>query len=46
MCGRFTLYTPRKLIARVFDYDGLFDLSPRYHIAPTPATLAPYPYRW
>ncbi|MFL6230840.1 MAG: SOS response-associated peptidase family protein [Pyrinomonadaceae bacterium] len=35
MCGRFTRYTPKKEIARVFDYDGLFDFTPRYNIAPT-----------
>jgi putative SOS response-associated peptidase YedK len=35
MCGRFTQYTPKKQIVKVFDYDGLFDLSPRYNIAPT-----------
>jgi putative SOS response-associated peptidase YedK len=35
MCGRFSQYIPKKEIARVFDYDGLFDLAPRYNIAPT-----------
>ena len=36
MCGRFTLYIPKKQIAQVFAvYDDLFHLSPRYNIAPT-----------
>jgi putative SOS response-associated peptidase YedK len=35
MCGRFAQYTPKKETARVFDYDGLFDLAPRLNIAPT-----------
>lgn len=37
MCGRFTQYTPKREIAEVFDLDldRLFDLAPRYNIAPT-----------
>ncbi|MCA1630468.1 MAG: SOS response-associated peptidase [Acidobacteria bacterium] len=42
MCGRFTQYTPKKQIAEVFNLDpgGLFDLSPRYNIAPTQQVAA------
>ena len=46
MCGRFTQYTPKQGIAKVFDFDDLFDLTPRYNIAPTeqvtPTDSAPH----
>ncbi len=39
MCGRFARYIPKRQIAEEFDLggeiEGLFDLPPRYNIAPT-----------
>jgi putative SOS response-associated peptidase YedK len=37
VCGRFTLHTPRDILARRFqvDLDNLAELAPRYNVAPT-----------
>lgn len=35
MCGRFTLRTPARDIARAFDLREVADLRPRYNIAPS-----------
>lgn len=35
MCGRFTLTTPTKELATLFDLDSAPNLEPRYNIAPT-----------
>jgi putative SOS response-associated peptidase YedK len=35
MCGRFTLITPTRELASLFDLDTVPDLAPRYNIAPT-----------
>jgi putative SOS response-associated peptidase YedK len=43
MCGRFTLRTPLNVLAKQFQFDlqqTLFDLRPRFNIAPTQSVLA------
>jgi len=35
MCGRFTLRTPAKEIAEVFQLLHALEMTPRYNIAPT-----------
>ncbi len=40
MCGRFTLRTPAKEIAVLFDLNEIPDLTPRYNIAPTQSVAA------
>ena len=40
MCGRFALYAPRKLIKAQFHLDELFEIEPRYNIAPTEDIVA------
>ena len=40
MCGRFTLRTPTKDIAEVFDLLHAFELAPRYNIAPSQPVAA------
>jgi putative SOS response-associated peptidase YedK len=41
MCGRFTLHTPKEILAARFAVDlGGVDLAPRYNVAPTQPVLA------
>lgn len=40
MCGRFTLTTPTKDLATLFDLESVPNLEPRYNIAPTQAVAA------
>jgi putative SOS response-associated peptidase YedK len=40
MCGRFSLFTPARVLAEVFDLAGFPELAPRYNIAPTQPVLA------
>ena len=40
MCGRFTLYAPRKLIKAQFHLDELLEIEPRYNITPPEEILA------
>jgi putative SOS response-associated peptidase YedK len=43
MCGRFTLRTPRAVLAKQFAFEldaSLAGISPRYKIAPTQAVFA------
>ena len=35
MCGRFTLRTPASQVVQAFGVESLFDLQPRYNIAPS-----------
>lgn len=55
MCGRFALFTPAEVIAEVFGIEGLFEVAPRYNVAPTQSILGVRadggrrrldPYRW
>lgn len=39
MCGRISLKTPARVLARLFGVEIPFDLAPRYNIAPTQYTL-------
>ena len=34
MCGRFTLTTPREVLAGAFELDGAPELAPRFNVAP------------
>ena len=40
MCGRFTLFEPDKVLAKVFGISGIPSLSPRYNIAPSQPVAA------
>jgi putative SOS response-associated peptidase YedK len=40
MCARYTLSAPAHALAELFDLDLLFDVRPRYNIAPTQDVLA------
>ncbi len=40
MCGRYTLRTPAKDVATLFELDEVPDLTPRYNIAPTQSVAA------
>lgn len=40
MCGRFALFAPGKAIKAQFHLDELFEIEPRYNIAPTEDILA------
>jgi putative SOS response-associated peptidase YedK len=40
MCGRFTLFTRAENVAAEFGLDTLFELQPRYNIAPSQNVLA------
>ncbi len=35
MCGRYMITSPGEAIRRVFDVPTLFDLAPRYNVAPS-----------
>ncbi len=35
MCGRYMITSAREAIKRVFDVPTLFELAPRYNVAPT-----------
>jgi putative SOS response-associated peptidase YedK len=40
MCGRFTLRTPASQVAEAFGLADLFDIQPRYNIAPSQPVAA------
>ncbi len=46
MCGRFTLRTPAKAIATLFDLEDVPELRPRYNIAPSQPIAAVRQDRW
>jgi putative SOS response-associated peptidase YedK len=41
MCGRFTLKTPPRLVAELFDLSTMPELAPRYNVAPSQPVPVP-----